>query len=519
MTSHINHRVTFIHPADDNFVDIDIDTSGILTLPVANFPRQDRYRVPQALVPVSIKNYLQGISQLRIQWASYTVYPANRLFLEVVQPGLHVHFTPGTASEADAYRNVASLLEQFFELKAEQHNFTLSTSATLFVPLKTIPDSFILNVALLLQHRHGELGYLKYADTLTLAYSAQKQEMVLQTYFSSSAVVNVASKQDTTVFKPRDHVRTEIGIFGIDENASSLDDFTLNGVRYAVAPDSQVERTFLHVKPRHRTVPFAYSSQLSLGLHPKTTITFNDTLVSPEYVYQFIDTSSIPADILAEQNLPLTEKKCALFLHYTIPKAYFFDKYQLPKGADLVGYWGETDLEAPEYAVDGWGSELLLELDQELASRRLELTLHSRYQTPVNTDTQAGPDQVQKEIPYPHVFYACDPDVAPLRDPESRLLGVSPFDSKGLGYESYFTGNTVFYHLTASTAYLAHTGTIPTAVGSYSEINAMTSAIVGLGFLFLLWKFVSIGVGKKLLKLAKEVGMKEVKVSVSKKTN
>ena len=63
---------------------------------------------------------------------------------------------------------------------------------------------------------------------------------------------------------------------------------------------------------------------------------------------------------------------CALHTYLTLPSPLFADKYQLSTSdpiflgshnlVSLRSISGETDLEAPDYLVEKWGSNLLLEL-------------------------------------------------------------------------------------------------------------------------------------------------------------
>jgi hypothetical protein len=141
---------------------------------------------------------------------------------------------------------------------------------------------------------------------------------------------------------------------------------------------------------------------------------------------------------------------CFLHTYLTLPSALFADKYQLSDPLFLQSHSlralrsiaGETDLEAPDWVVQRWGSTLLLELlppplgnDDEVFT--VSIPLHLRYLLPHPSG------QRQIEVPHPVVFWAC-------RAEEGTKMAVNPFDRVNLGYEGIFGPKTMFYHLSPS---------------------------------------------------------------------
>ncbi|ANB11588.1 Pbn1p [Sugiyamaella lignohabitans] len=207
-----------------------------------------------------------------------------------------------------------------------------------------------------------------------------------------------------------------------------------------------------------------------------------------------------PKHNLHLSNIESPDQHCRLYSKYTIPKALFVDKYQLAdldrstamstaKGK-LIAVWGETDLEAPVWSVDGWGSELLVEIyhnsDIQSSDFTFELPLHSRYEFP-----QMNSTSVTQNLPWPIVFWVC-PDF----QQEQRHIG----EIKGLGYESLFPDNTLYYHLTPSPEdgdVLSTSFNIPVApFNQYDRIQWLSVTVLLTATIYILYKIVS-NIGRK----------------------
>lgn len=145
---------------------------------------------------------------------------------------------------------------------------------------------------------------------------------------------------------------------------------------------------------------------------------------------------------------------CALHTYLTLPSAVFADKYQLSTNdplfleshslAALRAVSGETDLEAPEWMVNGWGSSWLLELatpsdglNKSSTSWDVTIPLHLRYLAPSKSGYR------QTKVPWPVVFWACTAE-------EGTKMAASPFDRVNLGWEGIFGPRTMFYQVNPS---------------------------------------------------------------------
>ncbi|QLQ78682.1 hypothetical protein HG537_0B00320 [Torulaspora globosa] len=209
--------------------------------------------------------------------------------------------------------------------------------------------------------------------------------------------------ENITFRKEPDIDACEAGIFYLDTRDSI--DVNLSGLRCKWSDDGvlqKCQKTTLFYKTSH--FPFRSLDQPTVeletpvGLHPK----------------MFIDLTNSHAS-----------EKCGYFLHLTLPVDLFVDRFQ----SSPLFLYGAQDLELPEYKLrnETWGSESLFELDAEQLN---EITLHSRYVEPVAGNQSKTVDFT------PLLFRACDSD-------EKTLL-ENPFYSRGLGYESFFTPNTIF---------------------------------------------------------------------------
>ncbi|KAL9093282.1 MAG: hypothetical protein Q9165_004023 [Trypethelium subeluteriae] len=239
------------------------------------------------------------------------------------------------------------------------------------------------------------------------------------------------------------------------------------------------------------------------GLHPTLQLTFpsgTKTLIPPD-------------------------PSCALHAHLTLPSTLFIDKYQLQDPLFLASQHlrrlhsvaGETDLEAPNWAISRWGSAVLLELahpsvplsstaeggtsadagaqsDAEVVAAAagedwtVSIPLHLRYLEPrANASGMSAVD-----VPWPVVFWACAAE-------EGTKMRVNPFDRTNLGYDGLFGPRTMFYHVppvAQATAAAALVERVPVPVldlggARYVELGTVVAVVVG--FAWVVWKLLAVG--------------------------
>jgi hypothetical protein len=166
------------------------------------------------------------------------------------------------------------------------------------------------------------------------------------------------------------------------------------------------------------------------------------------------------------------------------------------KGLSTVHYiTTPVDLEAPAYAMDLWGSSMLIELSplstKANSISRAEIPLHLRYLYPNNGTNGQEP----LSIPYPVLFWACTAD-------EGTKFPINPFDRVNLGYDGLFGPRTIFYHLVAEP--VREDGRLVSALSApvldledSQWVENGTVFVVGMGFLWVLWCLIGVwrGVG------------------------
>ena len=237
-----------------------------------------------------------------------------------------------------------------------------------------------------------------------------------------------------------------------------------------------------------RDAKYTVSFDHPTGLHPTMTISLSQEALTPP---------------------PPAEKhalSCALHTHLTLPSTLFADKYQLSTTDPLFlashrlvalrSVSGETDLEAPDWSVERWGSNWLLELDPSLDRNEdqdeegvnVTIPLHLRYLHPSTSGYRTA------DVPWPVVFWACHMDGTDARD---RIAG-NPFDRVRLGWDGLFGANTLFYQVRpsgtpqeSSGSRLVETIDVPvldTGLVSSRTVELGTVAVITLGFAWVLWK-------------------------------
>ena len=303
----------------------------------------------------------------------------------------------------------------------------------------------------------------------------------------------------TTSINPIGDAKLEIGVLS-SQPATEQESLSLGGFLTVLNEDTKPSPTLFSFPARHHVLPTNPSSRPSYrtsfihptGLHPTLRLTF-------------------PISSTAK---PPHEDICALHTYLVLPSVLFPDKYQLSSPlflasknlAAIRSVAGETDLEAPDWAISKWGSSMLLELAPPTAASlsakgeyewHADIPLHLRYLAPSPTGS------TDVDIPWPVVFWAC-------RAEEGHKMATNPFDRVNLGYDGLFGPKTMFYHFSsevnASTS-VAETGTlletlsVPVLNSSHSSwklVEPGTAFVIGIGFLWVLWKLaqVLLGVGR-----------------------
>lgn len=367
------------------------------------------------------------------------------VFAYPYQIGLHIYVEPqleaGTTPD-EFFNEVNSHLKKQLGIQIAAERWIKSLNAFYYhsidIPRVNAPDG-----AALINH-YDALDYYSASDSaVTKLY---KSGVKLKSY-------DVSSSTDFC----------EVGVFTVEDH-SSRDDLILSGVRVLLNDkdtDSKqmVQRTVFHTKPRHRYLNSIDNSGIS-----KSRVN-----IIPNGLHPILSIESIPA--------PPTDRDidlCQLFSYLTLQKSVFVDRYQVPDQVKVLAHYGTKDLELPEYSVDQWGTELLLQID-DLESLLVNLTLHSRYQLP-----QPIGDTVSTLVDSAVLFYACDATV------DANILTDSAFDNRrpvGGSFERFFTDDSIFYHLSERQSLEVD---IPTLTGNSAFINLSTMLALLAGLLMVL---------------------------------
>lgn len=429
-------------------------------------PRHDRVTIPESIQPHTLKQQLQD-KKLQISWSSYSNFSRNVPFKLVQEPGFHVESSLDLSWDDN---NLESVIKTIF---GENSHSSVSFNQSAYVetpnwrsfytPLATniVGDDGILADYFHPQElQHAKSIFISYGSTPISANANQlPSDIFIEVYWEDRPAESIIKKAT------RDS-KTEVGLFTLDP-AYNRDgtQFGLSGLIRNL-DKKQFDKTLFYIHSKHRYQPsggYSAAFHTPLGLHPKHVLTL-DSLEHPPH------------------------SSCKLYSKYTIPKSLFLDQYQLADlersnaatsaTGKLIGVWGETNLEAPVWSVDGWGSEAVVQIfTHDRTAFDFELPMHSRYEVPLENTTQ-----VERDLPWPVVFWACQDD-----EKDEKAYP----EIEGLGYGSLFPDDTLFYHLNPQTQLLSSSYHIPVAPSEkYNIVHSVTVAVILGGVLWIVMKTV-----------------------------
>ncbi|KAI0166030.1 PIG-X [Xylariaceae sp. FL1272] len=476
----MRQRITFFHrnehgidPSSVKLTDTSISGPDLVAA------REDRGTLALEELPAELQELLRDVHELHIRWSAPITHHALGPWNSKLPSGLHIFYTPKTTAVAHSPRlcshlraifgdiDCASPSESFTKLPVDR--FSHSTAYQYFSPLKTISSVS----AFAKQHActTGNPKCKAWAQTLDQAVSFD---------FSYDAISHVAKitalwpeqLQTFSVDSHADH-RTEVGILTPDAPPSlESHELGVTGLLTVVGEDKKPSPVLFAFPSRHKNAASTFTSTFltPLGLHP--TLQLN----------------------IKSGESPLPDASCSLHVYLTLPRTLFADKYQLEdhlflasKNLTALRYTSQpVDLEAPDYAMELWGSSVLLELQRPNVPSddpwTAEIPLHLRYLSP----EEGGYGAI--EAPWPAVFWACNVE-------EGTLFPNSPFDRANLGYEGLFGPRTMFWHVhpEPDNGRLYHQFQVPVLdLKKVDRISAVTAAVVLLGFAYVVFKLVSV---------------------------
>uniref|UniRef100_A0A060TBR2 Protein PBN1 n=1 Tax=Blastobotrys adeninivorans TaxID=409370 RepID=A0A060TBR2_BLAAD len=440
-------------------------------------PREDRITVPSEALSAELADLLaKAPEKVQISYSRPSPYKLVGAIKVPAERGLRVD----TSLDGD-WESMDALV------KGLVGSTTMNQSAVIETPnWKSFVDSGFAEVAGAEGSeiaRHFDPRELKYADSIVvskglLPVSAAERvhktsEVILEVYWSGPSRERMAADLGPSIIPPQRSEQieraVEVGMLALNPDYYvERHEFPLSGLLRKVGYNEEEDYRQILVavsllsRYSHNS-SFTGGFEQPMGLHPRHKLTLTG--------------------VKAPTFLP----SCKLFAKYNIPRSLFLDKYQLqdleretpsaPASGKLIGVWGESDLEAPVWEVQGWGSEAVVQIyppDATGQEFNFTLPMHSRYEVP-----QEGDTKVDHEMPLPFVFWAC----ANIQDP---LAGEYP----AVAYESLFPPNTVFYRVPGSPysepESVVSPYSIPVApVQSFGVVQLATVVAVLGGFLYL----------------------------------
>lgn len=371
----IRERITILNPGSshEGFIE-EVDGTHLKLSETGMVERKitGEYKLPDS------------IKQVRIQMKRQEV--DSRVFQYEFGSGLHISVVPNTRDEEVFYQE----MNDFLDLIGLQGS-----------------DEWIMSYNSLYYHTP------EVRDWTLEGYGIGRESALDINWSNGQVVIKTLNDQAVKEYQQETGVKKEIGVFLIDDEISTKDDLVLSGVRIELmGQEDYIHRTLFHIKPRIRKIGESEVKLVSNGMHPKLQTNYEHK----QDLDQDVDLES-----------------CQKYQYMTIPKEFFLDKYQIGNN-QLVVNFGNLDLEKPSYLIKEWGTELLLQVPNQLAN---EIEIHSRYQTPNNL----GKTTISFNKPIN--FIACD-----LAKDEEYLLQNNPFDNKlsiGANFDKLFTNKTVFY--------------------------------------------------------------------------
>lgn len=325
---------------------------------------------------------------------------------------------------------------------------------------------------------HENADSLLTADSFDVDYDKTTHTLTLSGFWSSPPTGGWTED----IEKPAVGDKLEFGLLGTEPGVDS-DELKAGGLLGVVGEDKKLKPTMFSFPSRHHSLPDDFEYTVSFpqpaGLHPDLSI-------------------SIPRSAL-QQPPARKDATCALHTYITLPCSVFIDQYQVGTTDPLFledhnlvalrAFSGETDLEAPDWAVERWGSTWLFELatppadSPDLTSNwNSTIPLHLRYLDPSESGYRSA------AVPWPVVFWACVTD-------EDGEMGVNPFDRTNLGYDGLFGPRTAFHQLHPASEHLIAELNVPVlklkdgeGIFRARNIEFGTSLVIVLGFLWVIWR-------------------------------
>ncbi|CAG8212654.1 unnamed protein product [Penicillium salamii] len=498
----MKRRITFVQRIDAGFNPQQVTlTPSSLSVRGLDAAREDRITVELDQLPEQLRAILEQSRGLHLRWASERPYDALAPFASRVSPGLHVHYTPLKAG--DSSEELCTLLRtvvgpdedaQYKDCTKPEESFISPPPSTrLATPASLQYHTHLPTVDNLVKYIQDDVCTKGSTECHTHANALLSVDSVDIDYDSISHALTVSGfwanppqgGWNDEISKPSSAAdQIEFGLLGAEPGLEP-EEIKMGGLLAVVGEDQKLKPTMFSFPSRHQPLiePSSYTVSFTppTGLHPEMSIT-------------------IPGSSLKRPPAP-SDATCALHTYLTLPSTVFGDQYQLRTTdplfleshnlAALHALAGETDLEAPDWVVDRWGSTWLLELatpesqDKAPSNWTATIPLHLRYLPPSESGYRTA------HIPWPIVFWACTTE-------DESEVGPNPFDRTTLGWDGLFSPQTTFYQIQPAGARLVEDLDVPVLrlsgerLFQGKSIELGTCLVISLGFLWVLWKLLRV---------------------------
>lgn len=501
----MRRRSTFFHAPQLDIDPSQLQLSGdkffITDLDAA---REERLTIGLEELPREIVQVLEQAHELHLQWSTESNYNTSTPLFSRISPGLHISYTPLKEQQGD---ELCPLLHKVLskDLKCLTPKDTFTTPSLVSSRFASTPSlhyysqlsslnrliAYIQTQVCLHSDSDAEkacmhsTSLLSLASTLSISYDSISHTLILTTTWAAPPAVFFdpissdiyydawQANIDTTASS-----KAEVGIL-TESHATDPHELALSGVLSVLGEDAIPQATVFSFPSRHHPAHQSYSVSFDkpAGLHPTMRLSIPS-----------------PSSLTPPSTKP-PESQCALHTYLTLPSVLFPDPYQLSTTDPLFltshnlvsarSISGETDLEAPDYILDKWGSNVLLELATPSSSSNepwdITIPLHLRYLAPANTSSTSI------QIPWPIIFWACTAE-------EGTKFPVNPFDKVNLGYDGLFGARTMFYYLdpvAQADGKLISRLEVPvlnTEARGRQWVESGTVGVVLLGWAWVVWK-------------------------------
>ncbi|KAL7626236.1 protease B nonderepressible form [Parahypoxylon ruwenzoriense] len=477
----MRQRITFFHKHEHGVEPDSLKLHGrSISGPDIIAEREDRITLALEELPIELQKLLRESQELYIRWQSPVTYQIIGPWSSRLPPGLHVFYTPSNSEKLDGELICPLLRTAFGPLdcisssdsftKLPNDRFSHSTAYQYY----QILDSLSHFSSYVEQYVCGPAD----SECKERAQRLANANSVDFSYDTVSHVVKVTAlwpneQRPLSIDSHLDH-RVEVGIMTPDIPPHLEEhEFGVTGLLSVLGQDTKPSPTLFSFPSRHKTAAdTSFTSEFlrPSGLHPTMQLRIS---------------SSKP---------PMEGAYCSLHTYLTLPRTIFADKYQLgdnlflsSKNLTSLRYISQpVDLEAPDYAMQLWGSSILLELQPPDAESdqpwTAEIPLHLRYLSPA----EHGYKNIN--VPWPAVFWACTAE-------DGTKFPNNPFDRINLGYDGLLGPRTLFWHVDPKPegGNLYHEIQVPVLDLLRSNwVSAGTAAVVLIGFFFVVWKLASV---------------------------